>query len=463
MTTTRAVARARGALQAAAFGALVTVSDLLPPSVRYGYVHRLSRILFTRPLAAVASPSTPSAPTAPPDPAGAGPTEMTCVLATFHLDVGGVGAVVEMLARHLGAQGVRPVVVCEGDGTRAARLRASGIEVISVDDGAAARAAIAAVRPDVVELHSAPAWLERAAMDARVPLVTVMHNTEIHFTAAQWRRFSALMERSFAGVAVSETVREFHARRVSPEAARRMVVIPNGAPQRGAASSAERSAARGTLGAAVGVDLGDDRVVVCLARYDAQKNIAGTVASFLAAAEELPGQVRLVIAGDPSDWAEYWRADGVRRRSRLGDRVHLLGNSDATTLLHAADAFVLNSFFEGWPVAATEAAAVGLPLLLSDVGGARELVGSDSAGSVLVANASGPAADVSDARVAAARRRSNRQDNAAELAVALRTVIERRDEVAAQVRDGSSHTAAAMARAHGALVKAATAGHPVSV
>ena len=47
-------------------------------------------------------------------------------------------------------------------------------------------------------------------------------------------------------------------------------------------------------------------------------------------------------------------------------------------MLSAADAYVSAAFYEGWSVAASEAAWVGLPLLLSDVGGAAELVGSAS-------------------------------------------------------------------------------------
>jgi glycosyltransferase involved in cell wall biosynthesis len=171
----------------------------------------------------------------------------------------------------------------------------------------------------------------------------------------------------------------------------------------------------------LGVPLGDDLVFVCLARHDSQKNIAGTVASFLRVVAIMP-RLRLVVAGDPSDFAELLRADGLRRSSRDGDRVHLLGNSDPGTLLAASDAFVLNSFFEGWPVAATEAAAAGLPLLLSDGGGARELVALDPRRSALIPNACGPASEVSDARVRAARRRARHQPNAADLVVAASAV-----------------------------------------
>ena len=192
----------------------------------------------------------------------------------------------------------------------------------------------------------------------------------------------------------------------------------------------------------------------CLARYDAQKNIAGTVASFLAAART--SRAHLVVAGDPSDWLEYRRADAIRRSHPDGDRVHLLGTSDAATLLCAADAFVLDSFFEGWPLAATEAVSAGLPLVISEAGGAAELVARAAPGSTLVSNASGAAAEVTDGRAAAARRRASRQSNAAAIAAAVTHVAQ---TVRAQGRSGppADDSFATMVAGHAAVVRAAVA------
>ena len=46
-------------------------------------------------------------------------------------------------------------------------------------------------------------------------------------------------------------------------------------------------------------------------------------------------------------------------------------------LLAAADGFVLDSFFEGWSLASMEALFAGVPMVLSEVGGAREQIGDD--------------------------------------------------------------------------------------
>ena len=84
------------------------------------------------------------------------------------------------------------------------------------------------------------------------------------------------------------------------------------------------------------------------------------------------GSLRCFIAGD-----------GPLRRSlaqqiekhNLSDRITLLGPlEDAATLLNALDVFVMPSLKEGMGVAAIEAAAAGLPVIASAVGGLPEVV-----------------------------------------------------------------------------------------
>lgn len=402
-------------IAATAWGGLAFATDLLPPRLRYGYVHRATGAVWGGELPRVTAAGSAQVVAAEVFPGGDGmPTPTaTCVLAADRLDVGGIGTVIEMLAGGLAAHGVRPVVVCHGDGARAARLRAAGVEVHSVADEASAMNAIRAASADVIQSHSAPPFLEQAARRSGVPLIPVMHNTEIHYTPARWAAFRALMAGSVMGIAVSATVRDFHIRQIGGDTP--IVVVPNGAPRAPLPSGTERTVARSAVSRAIGVDLGADIVFACLARYDAQKNFAGLVAAFGDTIATSPHPMRLICAGEPSDRVEWRRSDAVRRAGPAAERIHLIGNSDARTLLTAVDAFVLDSFFEGWPVAATEAAAFGLPLLLSDVGGARELVQRDAGRSVLIPNASGDASRVSDRRVRAARRRSRRQPNAAAL------------------------------------------------
>lgn len=453
----RARPRVSASLRARFYGTVVTLTDLLPPRVRYGYVHPTTARLLRGSLAAI--PRDPAAPHAAPmtSRAATDTKAVTCALLTDHLDVGGIGSVIEMLAGSLATHGATPVIVCRGEGGRAARLREAGIRVESVSTMAEALAALNSVGADVVELHSAPRYLEEAALTSGIPLVVALHNTEIHYTRAKWKTVRELMTHARASIAVSDVVRRFHADRVPPEAAAKIVVVPNGAPPLDLATLPTRDAARARLGTAIGVPLDDDVVFVCLARYDSQKNIAGTTASFLRYLDHAERPSRLVFAGDPSDWAELRRAESLRDEHPHGERVHFLGNSDAPTLLRAADGFVLNSFFEGWPVAATEAVSAGVPIILSEMGGAAELVRTAAPGSSMIPNPSGDAAAVSDAAVRRARRSSRTQPNTLEFARAA-AALARSAHGRTLAGDDLPDTADIMAAEHAAILRAARGG-----
>ncbi|WP_328597938.1 glycosyltransferase [Croceibacterium soli] len=96
----------------------------------------------------------------------------------------------------------------------------------------------------------------------------------------------------------------------------------------------------------------------------------------------LPG-ARLLLVGTGAD-----RAKLAALAASLGvaGRVHFLGSLDHTLLpvvLSASDAMVLPSSSEGLANAWVEALACGCPLVITDAGGARELVTSDIAGRIV--------------------------------------------------------------------------------
>ncbi len=93
--------------------------------------------------------------------------------------------------------------------------------------------------------------------------------------------------------------------------------------------------------------------------------------------------VRLALAGTGPE-EDALRA--LAEKLGLANRVHFLGSVAPETLaflLSAADAMVLPSEREGLANAWIEALACGTPLLITDVGGAREVVLNDSAGRIV--------------------------------------------------------------------------------
>jgi glycosyltransferase involved in cell wall biosynthesis len=75
------------------------------------------------------------------------------------------------------------------------------------------------------------------------------------------------------------------------------------------------------------------------------------------------------------DGPEMERLAGLRDELGLGGRALLLGQRrDIPALLNAADVFALSSLSEGVSLALLEAMAVGLPAVVTEVGGNPEVV-----------------------------------------------------------------------------------------
>ncbi|MBU4215300.1 MAG: glycosyltransferase, partial [Actinobacteria bacterium] len=193
----------RARLAASSLRALVSAVDLLPAGWRYGYVNPLARRLLggDQP-AGLRSGATTRAVVTPVD--GPPPAaRLHAALVTGRLDVGGVEAVVAMLAERLPTEGVAVTVLCSALGRTASALRENGVAVHVVDSPERAAAALQELAPDVVQLHNAPPSLVQAARTSRLPLVPVVHNTEVYNTAEDWRRAADLLDHAPDAIAVS--------------------------------------------------------------------------------------------------------------------------------------------------------------------------------------------------------------------------------------------------------------------
>lgn len=82
--------------------------------------------------------------------------------------------------------------------------------------------------------------------------------------------------------------------------------------------------------------------------------------------------VHLVVCGEGNERASI---EALRADLDLESRVHLLGwRDDVPELLRSADAFVHPAMDEGFGLVVVEAAAAGLPIVASDVGGIPEII-----------------------------------------------------------------------------------------
>lgn len=91
--------------------------------------------------------------------------------------------------------------------------------------------------------------------------------------------------------------------------------------------------------------------------------------------------VSLALVGEG---AERPALEKLAAERGVGSRVHFVGRVDeAWRWTAVADVLVHPSFYEGLPVAVMEAAALGTPIVATDVGGLRQIVDSPSVGRLI--------------------------------------------------------------------------------
>lgn len=401
--------KAIDAVAGVALRGLTVVTDVLPPRLRFGHWNVfLHRLALPGGLPSV-DPGEPLWEAMHP-PAGTVGSDLTCLIIAGALDSGGVETVVATLAEGLPAHGIEVEVVCSDEGRVSEWLRGRGVRVTRVPTQDLA-AFVETRQPDVIQLHR----VDRSMLSALMPMasrtVPVFHAMESYIDEATWSVLQTFASSGAACVAVSPSVAAFFKARIEVLAS----VIVNGVASPRGDLRTRRAVERQRLEEAVGVQFAPGEiVVVALQRFSDQKNAPGLVDAFLLAAES-DARLRLVMAGAPTSWLEVRRADILRRTHPDGDRVHFLGDSDPSALLVGGDVFALNSFAEGGPVSAVEAVACGLPIVVSEVGFANELVSAAAVPARVVRRAN---EDLTQASYAAQRRRRH-QSNREEFAAAL--------------------------------------------
>lgn len=193
-------------------------------------------------------------------------------------------------------------------------------------------------------------------------------STRFHLAVERWA-----MRRARALSALSEGSRR-ELREEFPDA--RIVVTPNGADlERFRPDPELRSRVRVEEGLGV-----DEVVAVFVGNAFKNKGLRLTIEGLGVAARRGGGPNKLLVIGRGG--AERYRA--VAEEHGVGDRVRFLGvRDDVERWLVAADLFVLPSAYENHSLAATEAAASALPLVLTAVSGTDELIGDGEAGIVV--------------------------------------------------------------------------------
>jgi glycosyltransferase involved in cell wall biosynthesis len=234
---------------------------------------------------------------------------------------------------------------------------------------------VRAWKPDVVHSHMVHANLMARVLRLLVPvpvLVSTIHNVYEGgpLLMAGYRLTNGLVDHM---TIISQAAADrFVGERIVP--GRLLTVIANGVdtdrmrnlPPEG------RAALRGWM------SVGDqDFVWLAVGRFEVAKDYPNMLRAFAAVRAREPRAV-LVIVGQGSLQAE---AEALTAELGLREAVRFLGaRDDVPAVMSAADGYVMSSAWEGMPMVLLEAAAAGLPIVATAVGGNGEVVRDGESG-----------------------------------------------------------------------------------
>ena len=233
-----------------------------------------------------------------------------------------------------------------------------------------ARRFLGVFRPELIHSHTFPANMAARLLNLRrpaTPLISTIHNV---YEGAWPRMMAYRLTDPFSRrtTAVSQAAAGRFVR-LKAVPARKCSIVTNGidtvefAPDR-----ARRERGRAQM------DLQNEFVWLAAGRVMPAKDYRNLLRAFSLVHAGRPA-ARLWIAGEAFG-AEALAVQSLAAQLGLGNFVRWLGlRRDMPALLDAADGFVLASAWEGMPLAVGEAMAMEKPVVATDVGGVRELVG----------------------------------------------------------------------------------------
>jgi len=347
---------------------------------------------------------------------------LKCALMVKTLDKGGLESMVASLAQGLPERGFETFVLCtQSGGMIADQLKSAGVQVyVAGGHPESIRRALSRENPHLVNSQWADLPGLQVATSLGIPVVETIQNMYVWLDAQGWQKEQQRSQYFTRAAAVSQLVKNYylyHNRALQPGW---IAVVPNSAdPQR--LPPVDYPKARQALGIPE-----EEFIFLSLASYDGRKNQLGMMTAFDQVAQDNP-EARLVCAGNIADPQYYQALQDYRAALKSGTRIlfHPF-RQDTNLLLSAANVFVMDSFYEGWSLAATEALMAGLPLIHSNCGSAFELVGDQGQRGRIVSN---PGSDPLSLTWPQTKKviAEKRQRNTAELAGAMQAMLSERE------------------------------------
>ncbi len=196
-------------------------------------------------------------------------------------------------------------------------------------------------------------------------LATTLHGTDITVVGADSSMQGIVrlaINKSDGVTAVSEYLKRETVRLFEPR--KEIGVIPNFVDTGVFARMPDGAAIREQLG------LGDEKICIHISNFRPVKRIGDVLGAFRTIAGRLSATLLLVGDGPERSEAEEW----VRKQG-IADRVRFLGKiDDIVPLLSVSDLMLMPSSGESFGLAALEAMACGVPVIVTTAGGFPEFI-----------------------------------------------------------------------------------------
>jgi len=309
-----------------------------------------------------------------------GGRKLNVILQVDNFDTGGLEQVVYDLATHSGKENfnLSAVIVVNKSGAMAQKLKARGIDVLAINQNREMYAGIIRDRRvDIVNTHYSYFGLDKAS-ECGAAVIETIHNSYTWVDSKQIeqiRQMSGFIDRY---IAVSRQVKNYHRRKFGLPYSR-IEVIPNGFNPEGF-DGAEINFTRHGLGYT-----DDDFIFLSVAAFYGNK-YHHVMVSAVGELAKTHRNIKLICVGSILDRGLYY--DINRRIEQEGIQGHIkimdyMDRKHLRDLYKLADCFLLPSIQEGWSIAAMEAMYFGLPLIMSDIGSARDVIKDSDIGIII--------------------------------------------------------------------------------
>lgn len=284
------------------------------------------------------------------------------------LDKGGLEQVVALLATEFSKRAIDVKVLClQQGGSIAQRLKESGIEIKEFNNQMRLFEKYIKKNPPIlINTHFVKREIKFISNQG-IPIIDVIHNMYVFFSKRAIRKEQQNAKYYSKMIAVSEIVRDTYYTHIMKND--KIEVIGNAAVVRGDLLKS-RESIRGEL--KIGKE---DIVLLNIGSIDSRKNQIGIIEAFNIASQVTSRKLKLFMAGNVQDQEYFNKVQENIEKSPVKSNIKLLPYyENVRELYFMADVFILDSYYEGWSIAATEALYEGLPVIHSECGSAKELV-----------------------------------------------------------------------------------------